>query len=81
MTKIILNDKEYVISELPNSVQAQIQAIQFSQAEITRHQMHIAALETAKNAYTQAIAVELENKQDQTNESKLELPENLDFSQ
>ena len=79
MAKIILNNEEYDLESLSPSAKAQLQAIQFSQAEINRMQMTIAALETAKKAYTNALASILESKENASDDLQLELPDSITF--
>lgn len=55
MQAIRINDTEYALDSLSSEAQAQLKAIQFVDAELARLQAHVAALQTARNAYLGAL--------------------------
>jgi len=76
MAKLKLNDKEYDIEDISDAGKAHLHAIRFTNNEIDRLKLMLAALETAKNAYIKSLSAELEPGDDPAN---LEIPENLSF--
>lgn len=55
MTKITIDDKEYDTDTMSEEANAQLQSLQFVTNELTRIQLKAAALQTARNAYAQAL--------------------------
>jgi len=62
MAKIIIDEKEYETDDMSDEAKAQLQSLQFVDNEIAREQSKIAALQTARNAYAQALQKELESE-------------------
>jgi|TARA_B110000879_G_scaffold91388_1_gene125418 hypothetical protein len=60
MTKITIDEKEYETDDMSDEAKAQLQSLQFVDGEINRNQMKAAALQTARNAYAQALQAALE---------------------
>jgi hypothetical protein len=60
MTKVTIDDKEYETDDLSENAQAQLTALQFTNAEIQRLQALLAAMQTASNAYGKALQRELD---------------------
>ena len=77
--KIKIDDKEYDTDEMSKEAIAQIQAIQFTDTEITRCQLMLASLQTARNAYGRALKEILDGNEDTDDNSSVELPDNLTF--
>jgi hypothetical protein len=55
MTTITIDNKEYNLDILSAECKAQLASIQFVEQELARLQAKAAALQTAKNAYLQAL--------------------------
>jgi len=55
MTSITIDGKEYETDDMSDDAKAQLQSLQFVDNEIAREQMKLAALQTARNAYGQAL--------------------------
>ncbi|OUS13748.1 hypothetical protein A9Q89_01885 [Gammaproteobacteria bacterium 53_120_T64] len=51
--------KDYKISDLSKEAQDQLQSLQLAEAEIKRLQMQLAMVQTARNAYQQALVAAL----------------------
>ena len=62
MTKITIDEKEYETDDMSDEAKAQLQSLQFVDNEIAREQLKTAALQTARNAYAQALQKELESE-------------------
>lgn len=60
MAKITIDEKEYETDDMSDEAKAQLQSLQFVDNEIAREQMKTAALQTARNAYAQALQTALE---------------------
>jgi hypothetical protein len=60
MTKVTIDDQEYETDDLSENAQAQLTALQFTNAEIQRLQALLAAMQTASNAYGKALQQELD---------------------
>lgn len=54
--KIMIDDKQYLVSELSDKVKAEIQSLQFCESEIVRLNAQLAVAGTAKIAYRKAVA-------------------------
>ena len=61
MPTIKIDNQDYELDQLSEEVKAQLGSIQFCDQELARMQMHVAALQTAKNAYLQALKTSLPN--------------------
>jgi hypothetical protein len=55
MTTVNIDNKEYNFDSLSDDCKAQLLSIQFVDQELARLQAQTAALQTAKNAYLQAL--------------------------
>jgi hypothetical protein len=55
MAKITIDEKEYETDDMSDEAKAQLQSLQFVDNEIAREQAKTAALQTARNAYAQAL--------------------------
>jgi hypothetical protein len=55
MTTLKIDNKEYDLDTLSDECRAQLASIQFVEQELVRLQAQAAALQTAKNAYLQAL--------------------------
>ena len=62
MAKITINEKEYETDDMSDEAKTQLGSLQFVDNEIVREQMKAAALQTARNAYAQALQKELESE-------------------
>jgi hypothetical protein len=62
MAKITIDEKEYETDDMSDEAKAQLQSLQFVDNEIAREQAKTAALQTARNAYAQALQKELESE-------------------
>tara|TARA_B110000238_G_C15965364_1_gene369286 strand:+ start:244 stop:435 length:192 start_codon:yes stop_codon:yes gene_type:complete len=62
MAKITIDDKEYESDDMSENARAQIASLQFVNGEIQRIQMKLAAMQTAANGYTVALAKALEDE-------------------
>lgn len=60
MAKITINEKEYETDDMSDDAKAQLQSLQYVDSELARVQMQAAALQTARNAYAQALQKALE---------------------
>lgn len=56
MTNITIDGVEYDRGDMSEEAQAQLQSIEFVDAEIARLQAHVAAMQTARNAYASALS-------------------------
>jgi type II secretory pathway component PulM len=59
MATVNIDNKEYDLDTLSDECKAQLASIQFVEQELARLQAQAAALQTAKNAYLQALKVSL----------------------
>lgn len=57
--KVNINGKEYLLSDLSADAKAQLQSVQFVNAEIQRLNAKLAIAKTAKQAYEQALIANL----------------------
>jgi hypothetical protein len=62
MAKITIDEKEYETDDMSDEAKAQLQSLQFVDNEIAREQAKAAVLQTARNAYAQALQKELESE-------------------
>jgi hypothetical protein len=56
MSTISIDNKEYKLEDLSEETKAQLVSMQFVDAEINRLQAQLAAMQTARNAYAQAVS-------------------------
>lgn len=66
MSTITIDNKEYNTDDLTDNAKAQIGSLQATDAKIQQLQMDIAIMQTARNAYAQALAGQLPGKTDTT---------------
>jgi hypothetical protein len=59
MPAIKIDNQDYELDQLSAEAKAQLGAIQFCDQELARMQTHAAALQTARNAYLQALKASL----------------------
>jgi hypothetical protein len=59
MTTLKIDNKEYDLDTLSDECKAQLASIQFVEQELVRLQAQAGALQTAKNAYLQALKASL----------------------
>ena len=59
MPTITIDNKSYDLDSLSNDAKAQLNSIQFVDAELARLQAQAAALQTARNAYAKALQAAL----------------------
>ena len=64
MPKITVDGIEYNTEDLSDNGKAQLASLQFLEAQITKIKNEIAVYQTAKNAYLQALKVELEKTEE-----------------
>ena len=62
MAKITINEKEYETDDMSEEAKTQLGSLQFVDNEIVREQMKAAALQTARNAYAQALQKALKSE-------------------
>ena len=55
MAKITIDDKDYETDDMSDDAKAQLQSLQFVINELNRMDLKVAALQTARNAYAQAL--------------------------
>ena len=60
MAKITIDEKEYETDDMSDEAKAQLQSLQFVDNEILRAKLKTASLQTARNAYAQALQAALE---------------------
>ena len=56
---ITIDDKEYVLDDLSEAARAQLVSLQVTDQEIIRLQQQLRIVQTARNAYAQALNAEL----------------------
>ena len=56
---ITIDDKEYVLEDLSEAARAQLVSLQVTDQEINRLQQQQKIVQTARNAYAQALSAEL----------------------
>ena len=59
MSKVTIDGQSYELSSLSKEARAQLVSLQFVEQEITRLQLQMAALQTARNAYGSALKDQL----------------------
>jgi hypothetical protein len=55
MTKITIDEKDYDVDDLSDEAKAQVLSLNFVDAELNRLQLKVAAMQTARNAYANAL--------------------------
>ena len=55
MTKITIDEKDYDVDDLSDEAKAQVVSLNFVDAELNRLQLKVAAMQTARNAYANAL--------------------------
>lgn len=64
MANLIINNKTYDIDKLPAEALAQVQSLQFVDAELARLNATVAVFQTARNGYIKALLPHLETVAD-----------------
>ena len=59
MTTLHFNGQSYVVDTLPDAARAHVTSLQFVDAELARLSAQVAAYQTARNAYAQALKAHL----------------------
>ena len=59
MSSVNIDGQSYELSSLSEEARAQLMSLQFVEQEITRLQLQMAALQTARNAYASALKAHL----------------------
>lgn len=59
MSNVTIDGQSYELSSLSEEARAQLMSLQFVEQEITRLQLQMAALQTARNAYASALKAHL----------------------
>jgi hypothetical protein len=62
MSTITIDNKEYEFESLSEDTKAQFVSLQFTDQEIAQLQARLAAMQTARNAYAQALGALLADK-------------------
>ena len=62
MSTITIDNKEYEFESLSEDTKAQFVSLQFTDQEIAQLQARLAAMQTARNAYAQALGTLLAEK-------------------
>lgn len=60
--KININGVEYNVADLSDAAKVQVQSLRFAEHEIKRINRELALVQTARNAYMQALQAELPEK-------------------
>ena len=55
MTTITIDEKDYDVDDLSDEAKAQVGSLNFVDAELNRLQLKVAAMQTARNAYANAL--------------------------
>ena len=55
MTKITIDEKDYDVDDLSDDAKAQVMSLNFVDAELNQLQLKVAAMQTARNAYANAL--------------------------
>ena len=71
MTTIKIDEKDYDVDDLSDEAKAQVLSLNFVDAELGRLQLKVAAMQTARNAYANALKSLLGENED----SEVELSE------
>jgi hypothetical protein len=62
MSTVTIDNKEYEFESLSDDTKAQFVSLQFTDQEIAQLQARLAAMQTARNAYAQALGALLAEK-------------------
>lgn len=79
MPKITIDQKEYDTEDMSKESLEQLAALQFTASELRRFQLHVAALQTAQNAYALALKKSVEGEKKDENVNIEGLGENIEF--
>jgi hypothetical protein len=79
MATIKIDEKDYDTEDMSQEALNQVQAIQYTQNELVRIQLQAAALQTAKNAYSNALKSLLEKGESTEDDTMIDLPDDLNF--
>ena len=60
MTKVLIDEQEYETDDLSENSKAQLASLQYVTAELQRLEAQQAAMQTARNAYANALKQELD---------------------
>ena len=71
MTTITIDEKDYDVDDLSDEAKAQVVSLNFVDAELNRLQLKVAAMQTARNAYANALKSLLGENED----SEMEMSE------
>ena len=71
MTTITIDEKDYDVDDLSDEAKAQVGSLNFVDAELNRLQLKVAAMQTARNAYANALKSLLGENED----SEMEMSE------
>ena len=55
MTKITIDEKDYDVDDLSDEAKAQVISLNFVDAQLNQLQLKVAAMQTARNAYANAL--------------------------
>jgi hypothetical protein len=58
--KVTIDDKDYVIEDLPDDAKSQLSSMNVVDQKITSLQQEVAIMQTARNAYAQALTAALQ---------------------
>lgn len=64
MPKLTVDNVEYNTEDLSDNGKAQLASLQFLEVQLSKLRSEIAVYQTAKNAYLQALKVELEKSEE-----------------
>ena len=64
MATIKIDDKDYDVDDLSEEAKAQVVSLNFVDAELNRLQLKVAAMQTARNAYANALKLLLGENED-----------------
>ena len=80
MAKITIDDKEYDTELMSEKALQQVQSLQYVNGQLMELQLRAAALQTARNAYANALKGMLEDGEEQDPDSaNVSLPDKLNF--
>ena len=78
MATVKIDNKDYELEDLSQEARNQLQAIQYVDQEIVRLNLQAAAMQTARNAYGQALNAAL-GTEGSEEEPTLDLPDDISF--
>lgn len=80
MAKITIDDKEYDTESMSEKALQQVQSLQYVNGQLMELQLRAAALQTARNAYANALKGILEDGEEQdADAANVSLPDKLNF--